>query len=330
MVEGIINLVRYLVWGGCALLLASLPSASDSRGNAPQRIIFFTAIGSPLLDASFQQFREAFTTRHPELTRQTRIDALPVASDPGALAQDVRTAALTKPILFVAHTGQHAQVARAVAPHVPLVFSSYTDPRELGVASSLGRHPEATTGLWMNDELNGKRLELLLDAYAQVRVVAALGDVDWYHGIGQERGEMRTVAASRGVELRLVQASSVEEALAVVDSPAMAGVQAWCLPRTSLSLDGRLVRHLSQTGRPVVVAYAQDLYEGAHLSYTYDRTHHPKVLADLAARILQGESPGAIPIQTPGHFQLAVRIDIDPRLPPLNPDVVRRADLIIR
>lgn len=324
------HLARHLVWVALAVLLLVMRGAEERRGLPVHRIVFLTTEGSAALTASFQRFKEAFASRHPQLSRQSTIQTLQLPVDSTELRHALSFIANQRPELLIAHTGAHAQAARKFAPQIRLVFSSYTDPRELGITSSLSRHPEPATGLWVNDELNGKRLELLLDAYAGLRVVAALGDADWYHGIGLERDEMRTLAAQRGVELRLLQAESVEHAMALVESNQATSVQGWCLPRTSLSLDGRLVKRLSALGKPVMAAHTPDVFEGAHLSYAYDRAYQPMVLADLAARVLRGESPASIPIQTPERFQLVVRMADDPRLPPLSPAFVRRADLVIR
>lgn len=312
-----------------AMAIASLPGSSARRDPAPARLVFL-ARGEASRDSYFQRFTDAFRSRHARLLRQVQLVALSVPDDPEQMARALEDEARTHPALFVVQNGIQAQVARKAAPAVPMIFSSQANPLQLGVASGMLSRPEPTTGLWVNDELDGKRLELLLDAYPALRNVAVLGNAEWLDGLKERLAEMQALAAERGAHLILLQAESVDAALALVDAPGARDIQAWCLPRTTLSLDGRVGRRIAAQGKPVMAAYTPDVYEIANLSYAHDRSFIGPAMADLAARIVLGEPAGSIPIQVPQRFQLAVRIVPDPRMPAVNPDVVRRADVVIR
>lgn len=295
----------------------------------PLRILFL-ARGDATADEYFQAFSDAFKSRHTTLARRVSLEALSVADDVHDMDRLVRAATRVAPSLIVAQNGTQARIARQAAPLVPLVFSTHADPLALGIASGLLKRPEPATGLWVNDDLDGKRVEILLDAYPSVRTIALLGDAEWFAALGQTQAQIQTIAEARRVSLRILHAGTVEEAVQLVNSDASANIDAWCLPRTTLSMDGRVGRSIAARGKPIMAGHTPDIYAAANLSYAYDRSFIAPAMADLAARVVLGESAGSIPIQVPHRFQLAVRITSDPRLPALNPAVVRRADLVVR
>jgi hypothetical protein len=66
------------------------------------------------------------------------------------------------------------------------------------------------------------------------------------------------------------------------------------------------------------------------MSYTQDARFAWSALADLVGRVLDGEPAGAIPIERPQRFELAVRVSPDTGVAPLADAVLARADVIVR
>lgn len=324
-----VRMGQVLLVSAVALGIAA-PFAFRGATSPAQARIVFMAQGDAAQDSYFQRFATALKARHPELLAHTKVEALSLPRDEAGLEQALRQAGTTPPTVWVAQNGAQARAARKVGAIVPLVFSSHADPRLIGIASNLLKRSEPSTGLWINDDLDAKRLDLLLDAYPSLTAVAILGDSEWFEVSTPQHQQLTEMARARGVALHILQAASVEEALTLLDAPESTATQAWCLPRTTLTLDGRVGKRLGVMGKPVMAGHTPDVYETANLSYAFDKAFVAPALADLAARVVSGDPPGSIPIQTPERFQLAVRITADPRLPPLNPDVVRRADLVVR
>lgn len=247
-----------------------------------------------------------------------------------AYVQSLREAALRRPTMFLARNTAQARLASEHAPEVNLVFSSYVNPQTAGIVSDLVRHSERATGIWIADHMDPKRLELLLDAFPGLTQVGLIADPDWDLHSGPVRQELGALAAARGVQLQVLVADSIESAQMAVDTPSARTVQAWCVPRTSLSNEPELINQLSRQGRLVMTAHVPDVRAEAHLAYALDRSALYADLADVVARVLQGESARDIPVQTPRRFQLAIRLSDDARLPRLNPEFVRRADVVVR
>lgn len=323
--------IGLLAYAGLALAGAALAYAGWRLAERPASArVVFLARGEPASDAYFQRFSQSFAERHPELARVTRIEAVSAPDAEAELPAFIARLRDAPPTVLVAQNGSQAQAAHLGAPEIPLVFSSHTDPRELGVVSGLLKHPEPATGLWINDELDAKRLELLMDAYPGLRRVGILGDREWLDGLGTAREQMHALAQGRGVQLQILTADSVDEAIALAARPPAAANQAWCLPRTSLTIDSRLAEAIAAAGKVVMAGHTPDIHGAAHISYALDKGFVAPSLADLVARLLRHENPADIPVQLPQRFQLAVRLTTDPRLPTPSSEVVRRADLVVR
>jgi len=318
-------LVAGMVLASALLLTASGRLVPVAKGP----VVVMLGRGGAANDAFYKAFRQTFTARHPFLATQVRWVTLPLADSREAHAHNLRRIAAEGVDLIVARNAAQAELAHEVVPASSLLFWSHVDPRRIGVVAELTRPGGTATGLWVEDELDAKRIELLLDAYPSVQRIGLLVDRSWLEsGAGLVPG-LQAFARARNAQLELVSAATLEAAVDQVDGPAKA-IEAWYLPRSVISADGSLAQRLSERGKVVVAAYTPDIENGAHLSYAHDRTLVQPALADLAARILQGEPAGSIPVQTLHRYQLAVRLSNDARLPPLNPAVVRRADLVLR
>jgi putative tryptophan/tyrosine transport system substrate-binding protein len=321
--------------GACALavMVTGLVALAVAHRCAPagmrQRVLLL-GLGSATNQAFFGAFREAFEARHPALAAGVQWVQLPADTPLAAYPQAIQRMADAGLSLVVARNGSQTETAHQMAPRAPLLFWSHVDPRTMGVVQSLAAPGGQATGLWVQDQLDAKRLELLLDAYPSLRRVGLLVDPVWLEDSTASLPGLQAQAQARGVTLSVHSAQTDAAALQALDSAALRDVQAWLLPRTMLSADGAMAREIAARGKPVMAAHTPDVHLGAHLSYAHDRSLVQPTLADLAARILQGERPADIPVQTLHRYQLAVRISDDARLPPLNPALVRRADVVVR
>lgn len=285
--------------------------------------------GTADADPYFQRFLGAVRQHRPELLAKSRVEFINVDENDVQFDTVLKDIAATHPALMVAPNGFKAVAARRLAPDVPLVFASYADPVMFGMASSMLSRPEPSVGIWISDQLDAKRLELLHDAYPQLKRIAVLGDNAWRRNIDADR-TLPSAAEKLGVTLALLYADTPAEAEALLADPATQQHEAWCLPRTALTLNLKLVERFRASGKPVIVANTSDVEAGAPMSYALDTSFIPQALADLVWRIISGESAGSIPIQRPQRFILALRTGPEVGLPLPSISVVRRADLVLR
>ena len=95
-------------------------------------------------------------------------------------------------------TGPRAVLAaKKASATIPIVFAAATDPVGTGLVSSLARPGGNITGLsLMAPDLDGKRLELLKEAFPKVARVAFLWESGWHEG---KPGPHRNGGCGQGV-----------------------------------------------------------------------------------------------------------------------------------
>lgn len=305
--------------------------ADGALSPPPWRVVYLGRVAADQ-DVSFDRLRKALDRlRQPG---DARIDVQFVsAGGADGLVDDalVARAAARRPDLFVAPNGATAQAARRVAPDLPLVFTGYLDPLRFGIVSDLTRRPEPATGLWIRDDLDPKRIEILKDAYPGIRRIAVMGDRSWSENVDAER-ILPSLTSLQGLEITVLHADSLQEAQALLATREAKAFDAWCIPRSYLALlaGKELIETFREWRKPAIFGGTDSVHAGAPLAYAPETSQAWPIVASLVRRIRQGERPGDIPIEQPQRFVLAVRTTPDTNLPVASIAVVRRADVVVR
>jgi len=232
------------------------------------------------------------TTNHAELRRH--------AEELVALAPDVILAPGASAL------GPLLQATRTV----PIVFPFVIDPVGAGFVDSLARPGGNATGfISFEYSLAGKWLELLKEIAPRVTRAAVLRDAAVASGIGQF-GAIQSVAPSFGVELSPVNvrdAAEIERAVA-----AFARSPNGCLIVTagpSASRHRNLIIALAARHKlPAVYNERSFVAAGGLISYGPDYIHQYRQAAGYVDRILKGEKPADLPVQTPTKYELAINL----------------------
>src|SRR6476660_5775319 len=112
----------------------------------------------------------------------------------------------TNPDVIVTGFGtETAKAAQAATTTIPVVFSSVGDPIGAGIVKSLNRPGANITGLHpAGAEINGKRLQILLEVAPDVRTVAVLLNPDTpFSALALQ--ELRAAADAQGRRLELCE-----------------------------------------------------------------------------------------------------------------------------
>lgn len=206
-----------------------------------------------------------------------------------------------------------AWAARNASSSVPIVMAATNDPISEGFTTNLARPGANLTGIFIHTfEMDGKRLELLKDAFPRIRRVALLANP-----AGEPRSFQPRIADLRDGAKRLDVDLEVFEILRKDD---LATVQV-ALERGRF--DALMVRpepHLMDLIRQDVVAiaarlklpaiYAFRFYAEAGGLMSYGESipgfHHRS--ASYVSRILNGASAGDLPFERPTKFELTVNL----------------------
>jgi len=302
-----------------------------SQATGPIRLAFLGRL-TESEDSGFSRFHKALGGMPEALRSRLRIQFFStIKGEPEDIERAVDMALAARPQIIVAPSSATALAVKKRNGNIPVVFASFLDPVRYAVVSSTTQRTEPMTGVWISDDLDGKRLELLQDAYPHIRSVALLIDRDWGENAGSET-RLPEVAHRLGLSLTVLYAEDLVEANRVLDNPQVRSFDAWCLPPTGLAFlhSKKVLDRLRSWGKPVIASSAADVEGGAPLSYALDYSFAWPAMVDLLVRILQGEPANSIPIQRPQRSVLAVRAQPATGFPVPASTIIQRADQVFQ
>ena len=215
---------------------------------------------------------------------------------------------------------------------VPIVFAAVIDPVGAGFVDSLARPGGNATG-FTNFEYGTsvKWLELLKQIAPGVTRVAVIRDTAIAAGIGQ-LGAIQAVASSLGVELVPLNLRDVTEIERTVAAFARFPNGGLIVTGSGLAFVHRdlLVTLAARHKLPAVYFERFFVAGGGLISYGVDLVDQFRRSAAYVDRILKGEKPADLPVQSPTKYELAINLKTAKALGlTVPPTLLARADEVI-
>ena len=215
---------------------------------------------------------------------------------------------------------------------IPIVFALVPDPVGAGFVDSLARPGGNATG-FINFEygIGAKWLELLKEIAPGVTRAAIIRDPAISAGIGLF-GAIQSVAPSLGLEASAVNvrdAGEIERAVTTFARSANGGL---IITGSALAvLHRRLIITLAARHRlPAVYFERGFVTDGGLISYGADFVDQYRRAAGYVDRILKGEKPADLPVQTPTKYELMINLKTAKALGlTVPPALLARADEVI-
>jgi len=201
-----------------------------------------------------------------------------------------------------------AQVAKNVAPTLPVVTAGSEDPVMSGLIADYRRPGGNVTGVtYLSPQLAAKRLDLLKQALPGLARVAVLWDPAHFDTYYQD---MIPAANALGVRLQLIEArrpDEIESALAVARNARAEAL--FIVPSRMLNLQSRRLGQVAlAAGMPTMAAYANFTDAGGLMSYGAVATDLLQRAAAQTARILKGAKAGDLPFEQAATFELVLNL----------------------
>lgn len=297
----------------------------------PLRVVFLGRI-SPTVDTTYKRLAKELQTLPDSLRARLQFQFVPaLLADRYRIEEGTSEAIEKRPDVILAPSTTTARAVRLRQSGIPLIFVSFQDPVQNQVVTSVEQRTEPMTGVWIADDLDEKRLEVLRDAYPHIRSVAVLMDRSWAEDRDSE-SRLQAHAQRLSLRLKIFYADDAAEVQSLLGGMNADDFDAWCLPPTGLAyLNTRtILDRLRSWHKPVITGDSADVSVGAALSYGVDDSFRWPALADLLTRVLQGEPAGDIPIQRPQRYVLAVQAKPAPGIEAPSLNVQQRADLLLR
>jgi TPR repeat protein/ABC-type uncharacterized transport system substrate-binding protein len=233
--------------------------------------------------------------------------------------------------IIVASGGRFAaQAAKAATDTVPIVVVGGADPVTDGLAKSLNRPGGNVTGVTLiTSQLASKRLEFLLDLVPDATVLGYLVGLDG-RADADTQG-LLAAAGAKGRELIVIECrgmADVEAAFEELSQRQAGGLIVSAFPLSSNNRN-KVVALAARYKIPTIYALTAYAFEGGLMSYS-GQISMRDVVNQYVGRILKGDKPGDLPIQTPTKFELVLNLRTAKALGlSVPPPIVAIADKVI-
>jgi len=194
---------------------------------------------------------------------------------------------------------------------IPVVFAGATDPVGAGIVASLGRPGGNITGFAGFDySIGGKWLELLKQISPRLTRIAVLRDPVYVSGGGM-LGAIQVVAPSFGVEVSPIDVRDADEIERGIGALARVPASGLIVTNNAMALVHReLIITLATRYRlPATYPYRFNAASGGLISYGPDTVDLFRRAAGYVDRILRGEKPADLPVQTPTKYELVLNLN---------------------
>jgi putative ABC transport system substrate-binding protein len=319
-------------------LLGGAAAAWPSAGRAQQAermrrlgVLLPAAADDPQWQARVGAFLQALAQLGWTIGRNVRIDTRWATANAAEIRKHAAELAALAPDVILASGNSVGPLLQATRT-VPIVFPNVVDPVGTGFVDSLARPGGNATGfISFEYSLSGKWLELLKQIAPGVTRVAVLRDSASPSGAGQF-GVIQAVAPSLRVEVNPVNmrdAGEVERAVAAFARSPNGGLivtaDAWAALHRDL-----IVTLAAQHKLPAVYYERFFVAAGGLISYGPDYIDQYRRAAGYVDRILKGEKPADLPVQTPTKYELVINLKTAKALGLTVPDsLLARADEVI-
>jgi len=316
-----------------AVLLTATPLAQAQQPGKISRIgILISASAtsySARVEAFRQRLRELGYAEGKNFVIEYRYAEGKLARQPDLAADLVRLN--VDVIVTSASTG--ALAAKKASPTMPIVFGGASDPVGTGLVSSLARPGGNITGLSsMAPDLDGKRLELLKEAFPKVARVALLWVPSGSRG-NLALTEMEAVAKALRVHLQALEVRVHDDFDSAFARAKRDGAQALVTTQNPLifTQQRQVLDFAAKNRLPAMYPASEFVDAGGLMSYAPSYTDLFRRAADFVDKILKGAKPADLPVEQPIKFEFIINLKAAKQIGlTIPPNVLARADRVIR
>jgi putative tryptophan/tyrosine transport system substrate-binding protein len=251
-------------------------------------------------------------------------------AEPTRLPELARELAAQKPDLLIGVGGDVVRALVDASNGTPVVGGISDNPVRAGVALAFARPGKIFTGVtFLTDEMAAKRMELLNEVVPTARRVAVVWNPQH---LDDEMLFARRAAETLGISLTSHPLSKVADTdLTLRDAGASGAEAIFVIPsRTTSIAAGKIAQFGREQRLPVIAAWREFVDAGCLVSYGPNRKFEATRIAGYVEKIIAGEKPEDLPIETPTKFELIINLKTAKALGlEVPPTLLARADEVI-
>jgi putative ABC transport system substrate-binding protein len=287
---------------------------------------------NPVFQARLAAFYQELALLGWNIGRNVRIDTHWATADAAELRKHAEELAALAPDVILATGDSTVPPLVQATRTVPIVFPLAGDPVGAGFVDSLARPGGNATGFMIYEYgMGGKWLELLKEIAPNVTRVAVLRDPASPSQTAQF-GAIRAMAPSVSVEvipINVRDASEIERAVADFARSGNGGL----IPTSSavaLRYRDLIITLAARHKLPAIYWERFFVTSGGLMSYGPDLIDNYRRAAGYVDRILKGEKPADLPVQTPTKYEMIINLKTAKALGLSVPPILQqRADELI-
>jgi putative tryptophan/tyrosine transport system substrate-binding protein len=280
-------------------------------------------------DAFRQVLRELGWIENQNIIIQSQLAEVNLDKLPHLAADLVRL----KVAVIVADGDPAISAARQASKTIPIVLVAVGDPVRDGIVASLARPGGNITGLTsISEDLSGKRLELVTEAFPKSRRIAVLWNSSNLSN-ALEFKETESAARAFGVTLQSLKVQGLEEFRSALTSAARDRPNALIVVRDTLidSQHFQILDFVMDKRLPSMHGERQFVEAGALMSYGPSRIELFRRAAYYVDKILKGAKPQDLPVEQPTKFEFIINLKTAKQIGvTIPPNMLARADKVIK
>ena len=322
---------QFIVGVGSAAAVISF-SARAQQPLQPPRIAVLTGAGSTDTEATQAPFFDGMKELGWIEGRNVHFDVRHGRGDTATIERNVAdVVALPANVIVTSGTVTMRPLLRATRT-IPIVFVNVADPVGAAFINSLSRPGGNATGfIQFEYSLSGKWVELLKQIAPNMTRAAVLRDAAITAGIGQF-AVIQAVAPSAGVDVSPINVhdpAEIERAIAAFAQDGGGGLIVTGSALSAFHRD-RIVAAAARHKLPAIYYSRRHVAAGGLMSYGSNIADQFRRAAGYVDRILKGEKPADLPVQTPTKYELVINQKTANALGiSIPPTLLARADEVI-
>jgi ABC-type uncharacterized transport system substrate-binding protein len=287
---------------------------------------------TPNAEARYAAFSEGLEQLGWTPGRNVQIEMRWGGGDEAATRKYAAELVALAPDVLVGGGGAATELMLKLTRTVPIVFVIVPDPVGSGFVESLSQPGANATGFMMFEyNLCGKWLELLKEIAPSTIHAAVLRDAGTAAGIGQF-AVIQAVAPSVGIEVKPIDLRGPAQIERVIETFAQRSNRGIILAAgaTGAANANLIIAAAARYKLPAVYIQRPFVAAGGLISYGPNFPDQYRRAADYVSRILKGEKPADLPVQTPTKYNLVINLKTAKALSLTVPEtLLARADEVV-
>jgi ABC-type uncharacterized transport system substrate-binding protein len=201
--------------------------------------------------------------------------------------------------------------AKAATGTIPIVFTTGSDPVQLGFVTSLGRPGGNITGVnFFGSAMESKRLGLLRAVVPGVQLIAVLLNPNRQSSYARQKTDVEEAAHAIDQQIDLLSASNESEIDAAFATATQLRAGAMLVSGDPFfnSQHSKIVALAARHAIPAIYEQREHALAGGLMSYGTNLSEAYRQAGVYAGRILKGEKPGDLPVVQSTKFEFVINL----------------------